>query len=254
MLIILSPSKTIDFHTQAPIPDSTRPLFSSQANALIEDLRPFSSEEIALRERVSLKIAFATRDYIHSFSATQRQGKPALFAFTGHVYTKLKALELPDDELSFAQEHLRIFSALYGILRPLDRIQPHRLDMNTNLVDNLYETWKEKVTTEVCKLLKTRDSILINLASAEYFKMLDKNHLPANCRIITPVFKQESNGKYTVNSLYAKQARGLMARFIIQNKISDPEHLLGFSEDGYYYRPELSGRDEWIYTRLSNIR
>ena len=249
MLIILSPSKTINFHTPAPPFETTWPIFSSKANKIITSLRHFSAEDIAQRERVSLKIAFTTRNYFHSFSTTQHVGKPALFAYTGNVFDKLNPATFSEDDINYTQEHLRIFSALYGVLRPMDIIQPYRLDMNSKLIDGLYDIWQEQVTKEISKLLKTDDNTLINLASAEYFKMLNQKQLPANCKIITPVFKQEHNGKYTVNSLFAKQARGWMSRYIIENRISNPEHLQGFTEGGYYFRPELSNNKEWIFTR-----
>jgi cytoplasmic iron level regulating protein YaaA (DUF328/UPF0246 family) len=249
MQIILSPSKTIDFHTPAPPFDTTQPLFASTANRLMTELRHFTAEEIALREEVSLKIALATQEYVHSFSTTPDCGKPALFAYTGNVYDKLRPATFGESEVKYAQEHLSIFSALYGLLRPLDRIQPYRLDMNSNLIDGLYNIWKKPVTEVVSQALQADDNVLINLASAEYFKLLDVKHLATECRIITPVFKQEHNGKYSVKGLYAKQARGWMARFIIENQINDPDHLQGFSDDGYYFCPELSGENEWIFIR-----
>lgn len=249
MLILLSPSKTTNFHSSAPPCTTTWPLFASKANLLATQMRSLSAEEIALRERVSLKIAFTTRDYAHSFSTTQRIGKPALFAYTGNVYSKLNPLSFNKEDINYTQEHLRIFSALYGLLRPLDIIQAYRLDMNSKLIDGLYDTWQDLVTKEVANLMNADDNILINLASAEYFKILNVGVLPEKSRIITPVFKQERNGEYVVNSLFAKQARGWMTRFILENRITDPEYLQGFTEDGYYFRPELSGTDEWVFTR-----
>lgn len=215
----------------------------------MHQLLSVSTEEIAIQERVSLKIAMSTREYIHAFDRQDNQRKPALLAFNGNVYDKLNAISFNKDEIAFAAKHLRIFSALYGILSPLDIIQPYRLDMNSQLIEGLYGFWKENVTREIAKLLKTNNNILINLASAEYFKIIDPQQLPAGCRIITPVFKQEHHGSYITKGLFAKQARGLMTRFIIENQITDPEHLQGFTEEGYYFRPELSKKNEWIFTR-----
>ena len=209
----------------------------------------FTPEEIALRERVSLKLAFSTHEYIHTYSPTRRTGKAAVFAYNGVVFNKLQAKTFSPSELEFAQSHLRILSALYGILRPLDLIQPYRLDMTSGMVYGLYDYWRNTVSREVATLLKEDDNLLINLTSGEYFKLLDFKLLPKKTRVITPVFKYLYHGKYTVNSLFAKQARGWMARFIIENQITDPEHLQAFTEGGYFFRPELSGDTEWVFTR-----
>ncbi|MBP1638858.1 MAG: hypothetical protein H6Q17_441 [Bacteroidetes bacterium] len=249
MQIVLSPSKTIDFHTPAPSFETTQPLFASTANRLMAELRHFTAEEIALREEVSLKIAFASQEYAHSFSTMPGCGKPALFAYTGNVYDKLHPATFGENEVKYAQEHLRIFSALYGLLRPLDLIQAYRLDMNSQLIEGLYDVWRKPVTEAAIKAVQADDNVLVNLASAEYFKLLDVKKLPAGCRIITPVFKQEHHGKYSVKSLYAKQARGWMAHFIIENRITDPEYLQGFSEEGYYFCPEMSKKNEWVFIR-----
>jgi cytoplasmic iron level regulating protein YaaA (DUF328/UPF0246 family) len=163
------------------------------------------------------------------------------------VYDKLNVNGLSDESLLFMQKHLRILSALYGILRPLDIISPYRLDMNSKLIPDLYGYWKDKLVNPALKLLEENDYLLINLASVEYYKMLDLKALPKQTRIITPIFQQEKNGKLTTNSLYAKQARGLMLRFIAENKITDPTHLQAFDAEGYCYVPQLSDEKHWYF-------
>jgi hypothetical protein len=249
MLTVLSPSKTIDFRSIVSVTDTSLPIFSPKADALIEQLKLFTPEQIVEREQVSLKIAFATREYIHTYKPEQPIGKPAVFAYNGNVYDKLQAQTFSPAQQRFLQQHLRIFSALYGVLRPMDLIQPYRLDMTSKLIEGLYAIWKDMVSREIATLLADDDYVLINLASAEYFKLLDSKILPAQTHIITPVFKQVRNGRYMVSSLYAKQARGLMTRFLIENQITDPEHLQAFSEDGYFFSPELSNTTEWTFIR-----
>jgi len=178
--------------------------------------------------------------------------KQALLAFKGDVYTGLDAYSLNEDELQTAQNDLRILSGLYGVLKPLDLIQAYRLEMGKKLQtkkgNNLYEFWGDKITKEINKsLIAKNDKYLINLASNEYFKAVVKKKVKAE--IITPVFKDFKNGQYKVISFFAKKARGLMTRFIIQNKITDPEHLKAFNSEGYNFNPQLSKNTELVFTR-----
>ncbi|GAB6010878.1 YaaA family protein [Viscerimonas tarda] len=247
MIIILSPSKSIDFKTNEIRKDATLPQFQQEACYLMSLLSGFRADEIAEREKTSLKIALDTYWFIQTFPSTPE--KEAVFAYSGNAYSKLNGKELDEISLLFLQKHLRILSALYGILRPLDKIKPYRLDMNSKLISDLYGYWKNKVTATVAGLLKDNDGLLVNLASVEYFKMLDLKALPKQTRIITPVFQQEKNGKLVSNSLFAKQARGLMLRFIAENQITEPTYLQAFDSGGYFYNPRLSNENDWYFTR-----
>ncbi len=176
------------------------------------------------------------------------RAKPALFAFTGHVYDGLDAPTLKKREIHFAQDHLRILSGLYGLLKPLDLILPYRLEMGRPLetrgAKNLYDFWKETITHELNGL---DGDLLINLASQEYFKAIDRRKL--NKQILSPVFKDEKNGTLKIISFYAKKARGRMARFIVKNQITDAEALTAFDGDGYRYDAGLSSATEPVFTR-----
>jgi cytoplasmic iron level regulating protein YaaA (DUF328/UPF0246 family) len=183
---------------------------------------------------------------------TKKNAKQALLAFKGDVYTGLNAETFTEDDFEFAQQHLRILSGLYGVLRPLDLIQPYRLEMGTKLTNdkgkNLYEFWDKKPTQALNKQLTSLDSsTVINLASNEYFNAIDKSGLKAN--IITPVFKDYKNGKYKIISFYAKKARGLMSAYIIKNKLQEPSQIKKFNVDGYYFEPQGSTENEWLFLR-----
>jgi cytoplasmic iron level regulating protein YaaA (DUF328/UPF0246 family) len=249
MLIIISPSKSINFKEVGVREGAAEPRFEHEADSLMALLAGFRADEIAEREKVSTKIALSTYEFIQTFPLEQTVQKEALFAFSGNVYDKLDAEGLDESALAFLQKHLCIFSALYGVLRPLDRIKPYRLDMASGLIPDLYNYWRDRVTAVVAQLLPENDYLLINLASAEYFKMIDIKSLPRQTRIITPVFQQEIKGKWATNSLFAKHARGLMLRFIAENKISEPDSLHAFDAEGYFYNPLLSDKDTWNYRR-----
>jgi cytoplasmic iron level regulating protein YaaA (DUF328/UPF0246 family) len=174
--------------------------------------------------------------------------------FNGDVYTGLDAATLTEEDLAFAQQHVRILSGLYGVLRPLDLMQAYRLEMGTSLQnvrgDNLYQFWGARVAEQINRELPSDDSeapVLINLASNEYFKAVSKKALDA--KVITPVFKDEKNGKFKVISFFAKKARGLMARYIIENRITDAAQLTQFDSAGYQYQPAQSTETELVFTR-----
>jgi cytoplasmic iron level regulating protein YaaA (DUF328/UPF0246 family) len=249
MIIVISPSKSINFQEGAMRAGATTPRFEADADYLMSLLSAFRAGEIAEKEKVSIRIALAAYEFIQTFPLSSSVREEAVFAYSGNVYDKLNVAGLEDDSLQYLQNHLCIFSALYGVLRPLDRIKPYRLDMSSRLIPNLYAYWKEKVTETLLKLLKDNDYLLVNLASAEYFKMIDLPSLPPQTRILTPVFQQEKNGRLTTNSLFAKQARGLMLRFIAEHKPTDPSHLQAFDSEGYFFAPQLSGPNNWHFTR-----
>lgn len=254
MLIVISPAKTLDYETPPKTKVFTTPDYLDQSQGLINRLRNFSSLDISDLMKVSAKIADLNFDRYEAWKKpfTQKNAKQAVLAFKGDVYTGLNAETFKADDFKFAQNHLRVLSGLYGLLRPLDLMQPYRLEMGTKLKTdegkNLYEFWGSDITEGLNKQLKKiKSDILINLASNEYFKAVKPKEL--NAEIITPAFKEFKNGEYKMIGIYAKKARGLLSRYIIQNKLSDPEDLKSFNEEGYRYNKTLSKGNNWVFTR-----
>lgn len=249
MIIVLSPSKSMDME---PAKGSvvSQPEFLEYSRKLVSKLRRFSVAELMEFMEISEKLAQLNHDRFKMWQPpfSTDNAKQAALAFTGDVYEGLDASSLKKGELTYAQDHLRILSGLYGLLRPLDLVQPYRLEMGRSLetrgARNLYEFWRGTVTGA---LNETQGDLLVNLASNEYFKTIDKRAL--NKRIISPVFKDEKNGKYRIISFFAKKARGAMARHIIQNRVTDSGGLLSFAEGGYAYNPELSSSGSPVFTR-----
>ena len=240
MLIVLSPAKTLDFETPATTTEYSQSSLLSESELLIERCQQLSMQDIASLMKVSDKIAGlnVARFTDWKLPLTTDNAKQALFAFKGDVYTGLQAETLEPKVLSYAQQHLRILSGLYGLLKPLDLMLAYRLEMGTKLDNmrgtNLYQFWGSIVTTAVNEALKIQgDELLINLASNEYFKAVKKKELKG--QVITPIFKDQKNGQYKVISFYAKKARGLMARYILENELTDIEQLKTFNVDGYYF-------------------
>ena len=254
MLTVLSPAKTLDYET-APITQSaTLPRFMDQSALLVEDARGLNPDDIRALMGVSEQIAHLNHERFMNWQSesTSDNAKQAVLAFKGDVYTGLQAETLSEDDLDFAQTRLRILSGLYGLLRPLDLMQPYRLEMGLKFTNqrgkNLYEFWGEQLTDTLnADLVSAKTEVLINLASNEYFKAVKPKLLNAN--IITPQFKDLKNGQYKMISFFAKKARGLMARYIIDNRITEPEALKSFSEAGYYYSDEQSQGDQWVFLR-----
>ena len=254
MLTVLSPAKTLDYET-APITQSaTLPRFMDQSALLVEDARGFDPDDIRALMGVSEQIAHLNHERFMNWQSesTSDNAKQAVLAFKGDVYTGLQAETLSEDDLDFAQTRLRILSGLYGLLRPLDLMQPYRLEMGLKFANqrgkNLYEFWGEQLTDTLnADLVSAKTDVLINLASNEYFKAIKPKLL--NADIITPQFKDLKNGQYKMISFFAKKARGVMARYIIDNRITEPEALKSFSEAGYYYSDAQSQGDQWIFLR-----
>ena len=254
MLTVLSPAKTLDYET-APITQSaTLPRFMDQSALLVEDARGLNPDDIRALMGVSEQIAHLNHERFMNWQSesTSDNAKQAVLAFKGDVYTGLQAETLSEDDLDFAQTRLRILSGLYGLLRPLDLMQPYRLEMGLKFTNqrgkNLYEFWGEQLTDTLnADLVSAKTGVLINLASNEYFKAVRPKLL--NADIITPQFKDLKNGQYKMISFFAKKARGLMARYIIDNRITEPEALKSFSEAGYYYSDEQSQGDQWVFLR-----
>ncbi|NIE94976.1 peroxide stress protein YaaA [Acinetobacter sp. C26M] len=254
MLALISPAKTLDYTTALPTDTHTQPRLLAQSQQLIDVCRKLSATEIASLMTVSEKIANLNverfRDWNADFDFSN--ARQALFAFKGDVYTGLDAYHLKDQDIDFAQQHLRMLSGLYGLLRPLDLMMPYRLEMGTKLKNtrghNLYEFWGSIITDQINQDLAEIDAkVLVNLASDEYYKSVNEKKIQAE--IVKPVFLDQKNGKYKVISFYAKKARGLMARYLIENKLSQVEQLKAFDSEGYYFDAESSSNKELVFKR-----
>jgi len=254
MLIILSPAKTLDFDEQELSLPNTLPEFIPEASQLITELKKFSTQEIASLMSLSDKLAAlnASRYSSWSKSFNRENSKAALLAFNGDVYEGLDAKSLTKKQLEFAQKNLRILSGLYGVLKPLDLMQAYRLEMGTRLQNkkgsDLYSFWGSKITKAIQgELANQKKPVLLNLASDEYFRVIQPKEL--GYPIISPIFQDEKDGKFKIISFYAKRARGLMARYVIQNTIQDPEKLKNFDLEGYQYIESLSEQIQPVFQR-----
>jgi uncharacterized protein len=254
MLVVISPAKTLDYETPATTQTHSFPAYLNDSSELITQLRQLTPPEVSGLMSISAKLGDLNFGRYLNWQPefTPHNAKQSVLAFKGDVYTGLDAESLSEEQLQWAQNHLRILSGLYGLLRPLDLMQPYRLEMGTKLVNsrgkNLYEFWGEKITDGLNQELKEgKNQALINLASNEYFKSVKPKSL--NAEVITPVFKDWKNDKYKIISFYAKKARGLMSRYIIENNIEDPEQLKQFDVAGYSYNPAMSSAREWVFTR-----
>ncbi len=252
MLMLVSPAKTLDYDTPLPIKDFTQPEMLEDAQELIDQLKSLTPTDVASLMGLSDKLAHlnTTRFQHWQQPFTQENARPAIYAFKGDVYTGLDAYTLSKSDMKFAQQHLRMLSGLYGLLKPLDLMQAYRLEMGTKYTNsrgkNLYEFWGDSITEKLNAQLGSKD-VLLNLASNEYFKAVNKKKLKA--QIITPVFKDEKNGQYKIISFYAKKARGMMAAFVIKNRIKKIEEIKAFDVAGYKFNPASSTSKEWVFTR-----
>ena len=254
MLTVISPAKTLDYETPPITDEFTQPAHLTQSRKLIRRLRELSTGDISKLMNVSDNLAELNQQRFKQWKTPFKpdNSRQALFAFKGDVYLGLDAYSMNAKDVEFAQDHLRILSGLYGLLRPLDLMQPYRLEMGTRLDTdqgtNLYQFWNGRITKSINQELKAADSkILVNLASGEYFKSIQPKSLRAE--IITPAFKEYRNGDYKFIQYFAKKARGLMARYIIDNRIDRAEGLKDFDYEGYGYNPQLSSEREWVFTR-----
>ena len=254
MIIVLSPAKTLDYSVD-PKSNHTAPQFLSQSSKLIKTLKDKEPKDIASLMGLSDKLATLNFDRYQSWKAVKSvssDAKPSMLVFKGDVYQGLGAEDFNAKHIKFAQKHLRILSGLYGILRPMDVIKPYRLEMGTKLQTskgkNLYEFWGNSVQENVISdLVSQKSDLLINLASKEYFSVLGK--MPDYINVVSPVFKDFKNGKHKIISFYAKRARGLMAKWIIENNIRDFEKLSKFNLDGYYFSKKDSSATEPVFLR-----
>jgi cytoplasmic iron level regulating protein YaaA (DUF328/UPF0246 family) len=254
MLILVSPAKTLDFDTPAKTGTATQPIFLEQSQLLVNELQGLSAKKLSSLMGISAKLGELNHERFATWQTpfTKKNARQGLLAFKGDVYTGMNAESFSAADFKFAQQHLRILSGLYGLLRPLDLMQPYRLEMGTKFANqrgkNLYEFWGENITEALNKQLKLlRTDTVINLASNEYFKAVNRKLL--NASVISPAFRDLSKGQYKMISFYAKKARGQMAAWIIQNNITDPLQLKKFRVAGYRYNAEMSKPDVPAFTR-----
>lgn len=254
MLIVISPAKTLDFEMPSPLKKFTQPRFLDESQQLIDELRELDPLQISELMTISDKLGELNHHRFMNWSTpfTRKNAKQALFAFRGDVYTGLDADSFDADDIDFAQRHLRILSGLYGLLRPLDLMQPYRLEMGTGFANrrgkNLYSFWGERITDALrSEFGKQRRPVLVNLASGEYFKAVHPKLLAAE--VIAPIFKERKNDDYKIVSFFAKKARGLMSAYIIKHRLTEVEALKDFAVDGYRYDPRQSNAQEWVFTR-----
>jgi hypothetical protein len=256
MLIVLSSAKTLDFKRQQLTRRRSTPTLLKDSEILIDCLRRLNPKQLSNLMGISGELAQLTHQQYASWSLqiTATNSKQAVLAFRGNAYVGLNADTFSAADFGNAQQSLRIVSGLYGVLRPLDLIQSHRLEMATNLKSprgkNLYEFWGNRITESLKKdLMRQEDSILINLASNEYFKSVKPRQLDA--RIVKPHFREARHGIYKSIGTLAKKARGLMASYIIRNQLTDVEDIKSFDADGYRFNAGLSSEDDWVFTRES---
>ncbi|TWT49587.1 hypothetical protein Pla22_47840 [Rubripirellula amarantea] len=254
MLSILSPAKTLDFDSPSPVSGATKPALIKDAAEIVEVLKELTPPRLAQLMSVSAKLADLNYQRYQDWEAPHPKlgSKAALFAFQGDVYRGLKASAWTKSQVAYAQDHLRILSGLYGILRPLDQILPYRLEMGTSLKTSrgkdLYAFWGTLVANQLQQQIEASQSkILLNLASQEYFKVVDRKTL--QCRVVSPAFKEYKNGDYKVISIFAKLARGEMAAWVIKHKVKTLKKLTRFSEDGYRYDADRSTDEVPVFVR-----
>lgn len=254
MLMVISPAKTLDYETPPSTPRFTQPQYLDHSQALIGQLRDLAPAQISQLMHLSDKLAGLNAARFGSWTPefTPDNAKQAILAFKGDVYTGLDAPSLSEADLDYAQQHLRMLSGLYGLLRPLDLMMPYRLEMGTKLANprgkDLYAFWGERISEWLNQALAEQgDDVLLNLASNEYFSAVKRKALQA--RVINTEFRDLKNGQYKIISFYAKKARGLMTRFVVTERINDPEQLKGFDAQGYYFSQKDSTADNLVFLR-----
>lgn len=254
MIIVISPAKSLDYESPMRTRKFTQPEFLSESSKLISDLKKLNPEQIS--ELMSISANLGELNYARyanwSLPFDKSNARQAVFAFKGDVYLGLQVEQFSSADLSFAQNHLRILSGLYGVLKPLDLIQPYRLEMGTRFnignTSNLYEFWGNKLTSHLNDAIDVqKNKILINLASKEYFNSIKPRELDA--KIVTPIFKDYSNGSYKIISFFAKKARGAMSAYIIKNRVKTASALTAFNDGGYQYSVNDSTADKPVFLR-----
>ena len=252
MKIIISPAKSLDFESNAKTNVFTQPSFLKESSLLNKKLKDLSKKKLSDLMKISPALADLNYDRNQNWHQpfSLENSKQAIYAFTGEVFRGIDIASLAEEKIPLLQDRLRILSGLYGLLKPLDLIQPYRLEMGTRInigkADNLYKFWDSNLADALNNEMKDGD-LLINLASSEYFKAVPKKVLKAS--MITPIFKELKNGDYKIVMTYAKRARGLMVRYIIENEINTLEELKGFTTDNYAFTESLSTETELVFTR-----
>lgn len=253
MITLISPAKTLDYNTDGNF-SSTKPRLVDDTLRLVDTLKKKNSKKLQDLMSISKPLADENVERYQNFTPefTSDNSKPAILAFKGDVYLGLEAENFKKEDMEFAQDHVRILSGLYGLLRPLDLMQPYRLEMGTSLKTtrgkNLYEFWKDRITQLLNEdLTSHKEKIIINLASQEYFKAVKTKKL--NADILNINFKEERDGELKFISFNAKKARGYMTKYIVENKIDTVEHLKGFDTEGYYFSQEHSAEKDWLFLK-----
>jgi len=254
MLILLSPAKKLDFESENLRADDSVPALLKETRKLVKKAKTLKAEDLKAMMGISDNLAELNVKRFKAFKTpfSPANARPAIDAFQGDVYVGLDAASLSDDDRAFANEHVRILSGLYGVLKPLDLMQAYRLEMGVKFANdrgpNLYAFWDDLISKQLNKDLKgSDDPIVINLASGEYFKSVKQKALKA--RVITPVFQEVKDGKAKVISFLAKKARGMMTRYVIDNRIETPAELKAFDLGGYAFQPDLSDDAKWVFQR-----
>lgn len=258
MLALLSPAKSLDFESPLTTQQFSQPDFLEHSSALIDVVRQCSPADLSNLMKISDALGVLNYDRFQQWQPpfSLDNARQAVLAFDGDVYQGLAAAQWSGADFDFAQQHLGILSGLYGLLKPLDLIQPYRLEMGTKLGNprgkDLYQFWGDLLTEAVnARLQEESIPVVINLASQEYFKAIAPKRLRA--RVIEPVFKDEKNGQYKIISFYAKRARGLMAAYLVQQRLQDPESLKQFTVAGYRFDPQQSSTDKWVFIRPASV-
>jgi len=253
LVTIISPAKKLDYSPVEKNIDSTIPSLLEHSNELIKDLKSLNPQEVSSLMSLSDKLGALNYERFQEWKTpfTKSNSKQAILAFKGDVYQGLDAESLSETELIWAQKHVRILSGLYGILKPMDLMQPYRLEMGTKFAtkrgQNLYDFWSSIITEELNKNFSSDNTNLLNLASNEYFKSINVSELKAN--VISPVFMDKKNGKYKIISFFAKKARGLMTRYVIKNQTEDIADIQNFEEGGYFFNEEMSEDNKPVFCR-----
>lgn len=254
MLLVLSPSKTLDYESALPTKTHTQPAMLRDSETLVAALRKYTPKKLSALMDISDKLAALNVERYKAFSLpfTPANARPAILAFKGDVYEPLPVEKYREKDFTFAQGHVRILSGLYGVLKPLDLIQPYRLEMGTRLkvgkAKDLYAFWGDRITDALSAGLEgQKDRLLVNLASEEYFSAVRPKRLDG--KVLNIVFKENQKGALKIIGLFAKKARGMMTDFVIQNHIIDHKELKDFNAAGYAFQPKLSGEDSWVFTR-----
>lgn len=254
MIIVISPAKTLDFESKNSNLPMSKPRFLEKSQEIIDEIKNYNSYSLEKLMKISSKLATLNEERFSKWTKDLDTAKQCLLAFKGDVYRGMDVGSLSDSEIFYANEHLRILSGLYGVLRPLDGINEYRLEMGTKLKvkdsKDLYEFWDKELEESILEELKEHKSkVLINLASQEYFKAVEGLKNRNEIKVITPIFKEYRGDKYKIIALNAKKARGMMTRYIIQNEIDDVSDIKKFNLEGYEFNEEMSNDIEYVFTR-----